>query len=120
MVNEIINVAVDKSVSTSLHCVCKLEAGGDMIYCFNKNCQFGQWFHLECIGLSEDDIPEVSWFCSDICRNEKASARGKKKKTVVDKFRDLKKEYVETLIWRVSWPPASLEFSLYCLFRCSQ
>ena len=98
--NEIINVAVDKFVATSLHCVCKLEVGGDMIYCFNKNCQFGQWFHLECIGLSEDDIPEVSWFCSDICRNEKASARGKKKKTVVDKFRDLKKEYVETLIWR--------------------
>jgi hypothetical protein len=74
--NEIINVAVDKSVATRLHCVCKLEAGGDMIYYFNKNCQFGQWFHLECIGLSDDDIPEVSWFCSEICRNEKASARG--------------------------------------------
>ncbi|CAC5412942.1 unnamed protein product [Mytilus coruscus] len=78
---EILNVISDKSLDQSLYCICKLESGGEMVYCGNKKCKFGQWFHLDCIGLSEDEIPEGDWFCSEVCTKEFSSTkRGKKSK----------------------------------------
>ena len=32
-----------------------------------KACPNFEWFHLGCVDLSEDTIPEV-WLCSDLCR----------------------------------------------------
>ncbi|MBW0478671.1 hypothetical protein O181_018386 [Austropuccinia psidii MF-1] len=48
-----------------LYCYCKRESFGDMVACDNVDCQSGEWFHLECIGLSF--LPDaIEWYC-DIC-----------------------------------------------------
>ena len=31
-----------------IYCYCKEDKGGDMIGCDNKECSFGEWFHLGC------------------------------------------------------------------------
>jgi hypothetical protein len=38
-----------------------------MIECENPECTNGQWFHLECVDLDEDNLPD-EWFCSSACR----------------------------------------------------
>lgn len=54
----------------ALYCSCQRVSFGDMVACDNPNCQGGQWFHLECVGLSqlpaEDD--DSHWFCDECCR----------------------------------------------------
>jgi len=40
-----------------------------MIECEGPGCGNGRWFHLECVGLTEDSVPEGSWFCSTTCRS---------------------------------------------------
>lgn len=93
---EVLNVSVDHTADSSQYCICKLDVGGTMVYCNNRNCENGTWFHLECIGLEEDDVTDEDWFCSEECRQKK----GRGKKTTADKLKDLKKEYVERLLWR--------------------
>ncbi|WAR25131.1 hypothetical protein MAR_010835 [Mya arenaria] len=38
-----------------------------MIECENSECKNGGWFHTDCCGLDEDDLPD-EWFCSSDCR----------------------------------------------------
>lgn len=97
---EVLNVSLDKIHDVSLHCICQRDIGGTMIYCCNSHCEKGSWFHLECLGITEDEVPENDWFCSDDCRNSKSEKGKKKKKKTVDKFHDGKYEYVCHLIWR--------------------
>ena len=96
---EVINVSTDKSIKQSEYCICRLDIGGTMVYCCNSTCDHGCWFHLECLGMEEDDVPEGEWFCSDDCK-KKAEAVKKKKKKTVDNFRDLRNDYVRRLLWR--------------------
>lgn len=96
---EVINVAIDKNVDQGQYCICQLDIGGTMIYCGHVDCSKGSWFHLECLGLDEDEVPEGEWFCSDECRKG-AQNRSKRKKRTVDKFKDQKLEYVKHLLWR--------------------
>lgn len=41
-----------------------------MVECDNEEWEEGTWFHLECVGLEEDNIPD-EWFCYDKCRKVK-------------------------------------------------
>ena len=47
-----------------VYCICKQVSYGEMIACENKECLI-EWFHMECVGLSE--TPSV-WYCKD-CRD---------------------------------------------------
>lgn len=79
-------------------CVCRTDhQGEDMIFCANKDCMFGGWFHRECIGLTEEDVPEEDWWCSPECRNYKPG-KGKKN-TVADNLTDHKKMYALKVMW---------------------
>lgn len=93
---QVLNVSVDHTADSSQYCICKLDVGGTMVYCNNRNCEKGTWFHLECLGMEEDDVTDDDWFCFEECRQK----RGRGKKTTADKLKDLKKEYVEILLWR--------------------
>lgn len=35
-------------------CICKENTGGTMIFCDNKKCPRGEWFHLDCLDLAEE------------------------------------------------------------------
>lgn len=50
---------------SKVYCFCGKTEGADsnMIECENPECSIG-WFHMKCVNLTEDSIPEV-WFCSD-------------------------------------------------------
>ncbi|CAJ0581444.1 unnamed protein product, partial [Mesorhabditis spiculigera] len=53
----------------SIWCVCKKPSDGDMIYCENEDCRI-QWFHFECVGLSQ--APIGHWFCPE-CSHARAN-----------------------------------------------
>ncbi|PMD36509.1 hypothetical protein L207DRAFT_600570 [Hyaloscypha variabilis F] len=66
------------------YCLCNRVSFGTMIGCENNDCE-KEWFHLECVGLSEIPPRTTKWYCPD-CRitlgiGEKGevNARGKKK-----------------------------------------
>ncbi|KAJ8310228.1 hypothetical protein KUTeg_012093 [Tegillarca granosa] len=59
---EVLNVAVERKLEKSEYCICRLNTGGTMIYCCNNTCQRGGWFHLECLGMLDDDVPDDKWF----------------------------------------------------------
>ncbi|CAI5522991.1 unnamed protein product [Closterium sp. Naga37s-1] len=46
------------------YCICGQVSFGDMIACDNANCEGGEWFHYECLGLSIA-MPRIhdKWFC---------------------------------------------------------
>ncbi|XP_070542604.1 uncharacterized protein [Ptychodera flava] len=51
------------------YCFCGEDVGGTMIECSNAECGYGRWFHLPCVLLNEDTVPETDdWFCTDTCR----------------------------------------------------
>ena len=45
---------------SGIWCVCREVKGGSMIACDDKACGT-QWFHLECVGLTE--VPSGKWLC---------------------------------------------------------
>ena len=44
-----------------VYCVCRMVSFGKMVGCENPECTV-EWFHLACVGLTEDTTPEV-WYC---------------------------------------------------------
>lgn len=48
------------------YCTCGQGEYGTMIACDGPNCQI-VWFHIDCVGIAEEDVPEGEWFC-DICK----------------------------------------------------
>lgn len=67
---EVINVSLDETADTIPYCICKLDVGGTMVFCNNAGCEKGLWFHLECLGLEEDEVTDDNWFCSEECRHK--------------------------------------------------
>lgn len=68
-----------------------------MVYCVNKDCMFGGWFYLDCLGFEEDDVFDENWWCLLECKNYEY---GKKKRViVVDNLIDYKKCYVLRVMW---------------------
>ncbi|SPJ85557.1 uncharacterized protein FTOL_11338 [Fusarium torulosum] len=66
------------------YCLCNRVSFGTMIACENSDCK-QEWFHLECVGLTEVPARTTKWYCPE-CRvklniGEKGevSARGIKK-----------------------------------------
>lgn len=59
--------AEDVDEDETRYCICDDISHGDMIYCDN-NCE-QQWFHLECMNMTESDLPprRAKWYCPD-CR----------------------------------------------------
>ncbi len=45
-------------------CYCKRGEEGNMIACDNSSCPI-QWFHLQCLKLSLEDVPKGSWYCKE-------------------------------------------------------
>ena len=56
------------------YCTCNRVSFGNMIACDNASCLV-EWFHLECVDL--DRAPIGRWFCSDQCRREATTRRGR-------------------------------------------
>lgn len=40
-----------------------------MVYWVNKDCMFGGWFYLDCLGFEEDDVFDGNWWCLLECKN---------------------------------------------------
>jgi hypothetical protein len=81
-------------------CICNIERpGAVMIFCNNRNCPRGIWFHIECIDMEEEDIPEGHWYCCDDCEHQKSSRRTRKKTTATN-LTDYKMDYALLLIWK--------------------
>jgi len=66
------------------YCLCNRVSFGTMIGCENPDCE-KEWFHLECVGLSDIPPRTTKWYCP-ACRvtlgiGEKGevNARGRKK-----------------------------------------
>ena len=66
--SSVINAVIKTGDKQFNYCLCRKDQGGDMIFCENKKCPRGQWFHVGCMDMSADDIPEGSWFCQEYCR----------------------------------------------------
>jgi len=51
-----------------------LDLGDDvpMIECSGYRCPGDNWFHLECLGLDQDDVPDDDFYCSEGCRKRRA------------------------------------------------
>ncbi|KAJ9609181.1 hypothetical protein H2200_006953 [Cladophialophora chaetospira] len=46
------------------YCVCGDVSWGEMICCeLDEKCDYGQWFHMECISLHELPPRTVKWYC---------------------------------------------------------
>ena len=53
----------------------QLDASSEMIGCSAASrCPNGEWFHLRCVGLAEEDIPDGDWWCSDVCEQDASTA----------------------------------------------
>eukprot|EP00057_Strongylocentrotus_purpuratus_P016759 XP_011671233.1 PREDICTED: uncharacterized protein LOC752492 isoform X2 [Strongylocentrotus purpuratus] len=62
-------------------CICKqTREDVEMVFCHNKRCDRGKWFHLECLQFNFEELPEGKWFCSDKCRQQHQEERENKKK----------------------------------------
>ena len=57
---------------TKNYCWCGDDLGGTtMVQCDNDACRNGEWFHLMCLQLEEDDVSHEEWFCTPQCEQEK-------------------------------------------------
>lgn len=83
------------------YCVCRTEQpGAIMVFCDNRNCPKGVWFHIDCLNMDEEDIPEGVWYCSTTCEEEKAKRKSQRKMTTANTLADLKLDYALLLIWK--------------------
>ncbi len=54
-----------------LMCVCGgKETSSAMIKCEGKMCR-SRWYHLKCVGIKSNKVPEGSWTCLDCIREQK-------------------------------------------------
>ena len=61
------------------YCICHTDIEDDMLFCENPSCRRGTWFHLSCMNMSLEDVPEDKYYCSIEC----SQASQKKKRVVV-------------------------------------
>lgn len=65
-------VACDEKQQSDRYCICK-ELYDDRVYIECERCE--AWFHLECMGLAEDALPD-KWFCGNCT---KRTTRGRRR-----------------------------------------
>ena len=72
-----------------------------MIFCENRNCGQGTWFHLDCLEMNEDDVPDDIWYCCNECKKEAAKRKTKRgRRRTVNRLLDSKHNYLFLLMWR--------------------
>ena len=83
------------------YCVCHMERDDSMmVFCENPKCK-EKWFHIECIGLREDDIPDDDFYCSNECKQQHARIiESNGDETIADQLVDRQLEYARRLMWR--------------------
>ncbi|EQC41064.1 hypothetical protein SDRG_02118 [Saprolegnia diclina VS20] len=69
-----------KEEDNELYCVCNLPSYGNMIACDGDKCPNpAQWYHLECVGISDGQQPDT-WMCPECDPKAFAAVLKKKKK----------------------------------------
>ncbi|OQS00524.1 hypothetical protein THRCLA_05937 [Thraustotheca clavata] len=69
-----------KEEDNELYCVCNLPSYGNMIACDGDKCpSSAQWYHLECVGISDGQQPDT-WLCPECDPKAFAAVLKKKKK----------------------------------------
>jgi inhibitor of growth protein 4 len=58
------------------YCICNRVSSGNMVGCDNDYCEGGEWFHFECVGLTEQ--PKGKWYCPQ-CRETMGKPRKRKR-----------------------------------------
>ena len=81
------------------YCVCNEDKEGSWVMCNNRVCRRGKWFHLECLNLEMDDLPDGEWFCCGEC-NEVWKKKREKKQNREKLSKDWVFEYTKALLWR--------------------
>ncbi|XP_033118367.1 uncharacterized protein LOC117117978 [Anneissia japonica] len=61
-------------------CICGNVGTQKMIFCENPSCFVG-WYHYECVGLTEHNIPTGAWFCGKGGRECASSIRNNSEET---------------------------------------
>ena len=51
----------DDSGLNEKYCLCQNVSYGSMIACDNDDCEHGEWFHFNCVGLTNK--PKGKWYC---------------------------------------------------------
>ena len=79
------------------HCICRSDIDDEMVYCKNNSCKRGSWFHLSCMNMTAEDVPERDYYCSVDCAKS-----SKKRKGVLSSHTttDHVYEYSKTLLHR--------------------
>ncbi|XP_011675168.2 uncharacterized protein LOC105443560 [Strongylocentrotus purpuratus] len=49
------------------YCICHTDIEDDMLFCENPSCRRGSWFHLSCMNMTLEDVPEDKYYCSIEC-----------------------------------------------------
>ncbi|CAB3977095.1 Chromatin modification-related YNG2 [Paramuricea clavata] len=55
-------------------CLCGNDDNDEMVMCENKKCKY-QWFHYQCVVMTEDTVPDGEWFCPS-CEEKKRKFHG--------------------------------------------
>ncbi|CAC5377534.1 unnamed protein product [Mytilus coruscus] len=63
---------------TEIYCYCCTPAHDKMVVCRGESCEM-EWFHVECVGLDYDSLPDP-WFCDDCTESNNSGKRKKGKK----------------------------------------
>ena len=58
-----------------LYCFCQRPSHGLMVCCGNDECQY-EWFHFECVGITEAPSQDEEWFCPECEAKMKAKREG--------------------------------------------
>ncbi|XP_019852802.1 PREDICTED: uncharacterized protein LOC109582507 isoform X4 [Amphimedon queenslandica] len=66
--NSLSSLSDTDNVDEKGYCFCGGKDEGQMVYCENKNCRNGQWFHFKCVQMKT--APRGLWFCSNTCNQE--------------------------------------------------
>ncbi|GAW04052.1 hypothetical protein F5879DRAFT_961604 [Lentinula edodes] len=68
----------DEDDDHKLYCFCQKPSAGDMIACDNNSgCPY-EWFHLECVGITEPPPDTAKWYCPH-CIDKVTARKGRKK-----------------------------------------
>ncbi|KAJ3995588.1 hypothetical protein F5050DRAFT_1766158 [Lentinula boryana] len=68
----------DEDDDHKLYCFCQKPSAGDMIACDNNSgCPY-EWFHLECVGITEPPPDTTKWYCPH-CIDKVTARKGRKK-----------------------------------------
>ncbi|KAF5383990.1 hypothetical protein D9757_006958 [Collybiopsis confluens] len=67
----------DEDADDKLYCFCQKPSAGDMIGCDNEDACPYEWFHLECVGITEAPPDSTKWYCP-YCIN-RVTRKGRKK-----------------------------------------